>query len=155
MPMSEIDFKLQKEQVEGGIRETKLDGYRADLEKERLVTQRKWVEVEIAQEELTHANLRLDTAREKTTQLNLRLQMARIEAQVLEVDLDMNQHQLTAKSMERELQFGLLTEKLRGMDLRLSEARQDNENLRLELSARGFSALPGSFSLKQILEVDV
>lgn len=153
MGMSDIEFKVEKERIEGGIREVRLEGYRADLDKARFETQRKWVEVDIARQALAQSNLQLDTAREKTQQLGMKLQQAKLETQIVQVELDMTGDRLTAIRNEQNIQFETLTETLRGMSLRLSEKREDNDHLRQELAARGFSSMPGSFDLRSILGV--
>lgn len=149
--MYELDFRLEKERLEGGIREQKVEQYTAKLDRERLVTQKEWVEVEIAREELTQANLRLEIAQENTAQLRTRLSNERLQSQLSEVHLEMTRNQLSAAHMEQRFQFELLAAKLESLDLRLTEARTENDHYRQELSARGFSPSYRTINLSQIL----
>ncbi|MBD2465597.1 hypothetical protein H6G89_31890 [Oscillatoria sp. FACHB-1407] len=145
MGMTESQFKRESERLQQDIREIKIDGLRADREKERLTAQTKWVKVDVAREHLAIARTDLTIAQEQGYQKRLTLDQTRLETQVIDVSIGSTRDKLQFATQERELNRQMIRQRLQLLDLSLSEAQFNNDDRRSEMRLKG-QALPGLFS---------
>lgn len=149
MGLTESEFKIQSERLQSQIREQKIDGYRADLEKEKLVTQAKWVKRDIARENLTTAKVDLQIAQEKTTHSRLKLIGAQLDTRLIEVENGTKTDDLTYQTQAREIGKQMIRARLTALDLNLSEVQGLNADRRTEMKLKGLPT-PGNFALPRL-----
>lgn len=149
MGLTESQYKRESERLQQDIRAIKIEGLRADREKERLTTQTRWVKVDIAREHLFAARIDLTIAQEQTYQRRLTLDQTRVETQILDVSLNSTRDKLGFVTQERELNRQMIRQRLQSLDLSLSETQFNNDDRRSEMRLKG-QALPGLFNIPRL-----
>lgn len=149
MGLTESQYKRESERLQQDIRDIKIEGLRADRERERLTTQTKWAKVDIAREHLSASRIDLTIAQEQTYQRRLTLDQTRVETQILDVSLNSTRDKLGFVTQERELNRQMIRQRLQSLDLSLSETQFNNDDRRSEMRLKG-QALPGLFNTPRL-----
>lgn len=145
--LSESEYKVQSEKILREIRAIKLDGLKADREKEKWVTKRKEKAVEVAQEQYRQEEIRLSIEQTKTATLQENLKEAKLNLEIAQVGVAATGDKLSFERQAKDLNRDLFRQRLEAMDLSLSEATFNNDDRRQEFKVKEISTgLPRSFS---------
>jgi hypothetical protein len=145
--LSESEYKVQSEKILREIRAIKLDGLKADREKEKWVTKRKEKAVEVAQEQYRQEEIRLSIEQTKTSTLQENLKESRLNLEIAQVGVAATGDKLSFEKQAKDLNRDLFRQKLEAMDLSLGEATFNNDDRRQEFKVKEISTgLPRSFS---------
>lgn len=145
--LSESEYKVQSEKILREIRAIKLDGLKADREKEKWVTKRKEKSVEVAQEQYRQEEIRLSIEQTKTATLQENLKEAKLNLEIAQVGVAATGDKLSFERQAKDLNRDLFRQRLEAMDLSLSEATFNNDDRRQEFKVKEISTgLPRSFS---------
>lgn len=140
--ISESEFKRQSEQIMREIRATKIEGLKADLEREKLITQRKQKAVEVARVQLRQEETRLEIENTKLQILQENLSEERVKLEIAQTKTGQARDKLDFERRSRDLQRGIYREQLGSMDLTLGESEFENTDRRQLNNLREINTAP-------------
>lgn len=145
--ISESEYKQQSEAILRDIRAIKIEGLKADRDKERWVTKRKQKAVEVAQEQYRQEEIRLSIEQTRTDILRNNLKKTEVERSISEVEVTGAQDRLSFERQAVDVNRDIFRQRLESLDLTLGESTFNNDDRRAEFKVKEIRVgLPRSFS---------
>ncbi|HEY9657424.1 MAG TPA: hypothetical protein V6C65_03100 [Allocoleopsis sp.] len=145
--LSESEYKVQAERILREIRGIKLEGLKADRDKEQWITKRKQKAVEVEQERYRQEEIRLSIEQTKSSTLRENLTEAKLNLEIAQVGVSATRDKLSFEKQAADLNRDLFRQRLQSLDLTLGEATFNNDDRRQEFKVKEINTgLPRSFS---------
>ncbi|MEP0913280.1 hypothetical protein NDI45_20420 [Leptolyngbya sp. GB1-A1] len=145
--ISESEYKQQSETILRDIRAIKIEGLKADRDKERWTTKRKQKAVEVAQEQYRQEEIRLSIEQTRTDILRNNLKKTEVERSISEIEVTGAQDRLSFERQAVDVNRDIFRRRLESLDLTLGESTFNNDDRRAEFKAKEIRVgLPRSFS---------
>ncbi|MGA7933910.1 MAG: hypothetical protein WCA35_10220 [Kovacikia sp.] len=134
--ITEHDYNIRSETIQGEIRFTKIQGLLEDLRAERGKTEQKRVTADIQWQKVETKRVHLQIAREETATAQYQLLGAQRNTQIAGIEAEKVGDRLLYTGLERQAERQLLGQKLYTLDLNIGEAIQLNAHKRTELTQK-------------------
>lgn len=145
--ISESQYKQQSEAILRDIRAIKIEGLKADRDKERWTTKRKQKTVEVEQEKYRQEEIKLSIEQTRSDILRNNLKKTEVERSISEVEVSGARDKLSFEQQSLEVNRDLFRQRLQSLDLTLGEATFNNDDRRAELKTKEIRVgLPRSFN---------
>lgn len=134
---TEHEYNMAAEGLQGQIRGQKVLQLEYDLQKERVVTRDKHTQVQVAEAKLQQTQYKLTGQQYKTEAERYRSLQSQYEQFRAELDYQSAGNQYEAAKISANLEYQLLAEGLRSLNLQLGEKMAVNDNRNAEFQLRG------------------
>lgn len=141
--ISQHDFNLQSEDLQGRIRYQRIAQFEYELEAEKWNTKTAAIGVQVAESKHQQAGFKLKAQQYKTEGAQFKAIQAQYQAKTAQIEAWDSGNQYQAAHIQANLQYQTLQAGLHNMNLRLGQQQVQNTNLETELKKAQLYLLSG------------